>query len=507
MRKLLGELQCGPPEQDQGQGHNGSLADSLNLQQLYSLLQNNHHRRPANGNLNPRQNPTVFGPGGRSHQNGNMFTPDLNPRQNDMFVPDLNSCQNGNKYEPGQGLVHEVDLTPPESLTGHHWQQGTSKLTQEVLEDHQRRTSPEMAGMLHFRSNHPRQQGMSKLTEDVLNNHQRRVLPEKDTTQAFVSEQNEPGINMRVCPKMNGKEFRSDVNNSNHREVENEPNFSASVNGHRKAGTVEPNHMFRSEGFAVGEKGFGSDERSEEIEDDSPRPDSGSNSVENTRTPVLYREPGAEENLSDKIMHAPSSARRELFRQKLVDADRRTVEKSVNDSGNYIRDIGSVKDNGNFIRDMGRQRPLNGESNTSRYSVTDYFQKYPVPKTQNMQINIHDVDGDSQESRVTQQYDGNTRAATYVDNDPPVRMKMHQQRVYDKTELDNSWSTIDDVASVNTISTISTISSVDDRVFRSGLANLDANITKIQQALRKDMLNRSWNCICNENVSKFVPVL
>ena len=505
MRKLLGDLQCGPPEQDQGEGHAGSLADSLNLQQLYSLLQTNHHTRPANGNLDLRQNPTVFGPAGRSNKNGNMFASDLHSRQNaNMFAPDLNSRQNGNKYEPGQGLVHEVDLTPPESLTGHHWQQGTSKLTQDVLEEHQRRTSPEMAGMLHFRSNHPRPQGMSKLTGDVLNNHQRRVSPETEPTQAYVSEQNEPGINMRVGPKMNGKEFRSDVNNSNHREVENEPNFSASRNDHRKAGTIEPNHMFRSEGFAVGEKGFGSGERGEETEGDSPRPDSGSSGVENARTPGLYREPGAEENPSDKIMHAPSSARRELFRQKLVDADRRTVEKNVNDNDdyirdigsiknndNYVRDIGSVKDNGNLTRDIGRQRPLNGDSNTSRYSVTDYFQKYPVPKTQNMQINIHDIDTDSQESRVTQQYDGKARAAVNVDNNPPVRMKTHQQRVYDKTELDNSWSTIDDVASVNTISTISTISSVDDRVFRSGLANLDANITKIQQALRKDMLNRS----------------
>ena len=74
-------------------------------------------------------------------------------------------------------------------------------------------------------------------------------------------------------------------------------------------------------------------------------------------------------------------------------------------------------------------------------------------------------------------------AGSGVDGSPQVRL-------YRDTDLDTSLSSINDTTdagSTGTGATTTSISSVDDRVFRQGLANLDANIARVQQSLRQKM--------------------
>ena len=58
------------------------------------------------------------------------------------------------------------------------------------------------------------------------------------------------------------------------------------------------------------------------------------------------------------------------------------------------------------------------------------------------------------------------------------------------TELDTSLSTIPDFGSIGTVTTTSSfqsVSSVEDQAFQDGLANLDANIARIQKQLRQSI--------------------
>ena len=62
-----------------------------------------------------------------------------------------------------------------------------------------------------------------------------------------------------------------------------------------------------------------------------------------------------------------------------------------------------------------------------------------------------------------------------------------QKHLYKGTDLDTSLSSINEGDSIGTATTTTSISSVDDRVFRQGLANLDANIARVQQSLRQKL--------------------
>ncbi|XP_064646516.1 uncharacterized protein LOC135499587 [Lineus longissimus] len=109
------------------------------------------------------------------------------------------------------------------------------------------------------------------------------------------------------------------------------------------------------------------------------------------------------------------------------------------------------------------QEPTTPRSDTSaysRYSVTDYFNKYPQGQFRQYTTGSYHMESTRQQSDL------------------------------DTTVLSSVTSSFDDGKSIGSESTItsssvSSINSQDDRTFREGLANLDANIARLQSALKK----------------------
>ena len=173
-------------------------------------------------------------------------------------------------------------------------------------------------------------------------------------------------------------------------------------------------------------------------------------------------------------------------------------------------------------------RPENlttNSSNTeqSRFSVTEYFEKYPQSKTEKYpqsktgkstnkenrpvlepQTHSHQQDkpfhpeGDEKLERGTS---GNSTRTPLVENksvpkvyhqeeEERTKVMTPQRQLYQGTELDTTLSTIresDDVISVISSAVTSSVSvtSIDDVEFREGLANLDANIARLQASLKQ----------------------
>ena len=78
----------------------------------------------------------------------------------------------------------------------------------------------------------------------------------------------------------------------------------------------------------------------------------------------------------------------------------------------------------------------------------------------------------------------------YQQEEERTTMMTPQRQLYQGTELDTTLSTIresDDVISVISSAVTSSVSvtSIDDVEFREGLANLDANIARLQASLKQ----------------------
>ena len=156
----------------------------------------------------------------------------------------------------------------------------------------------------------------------------------------------------------------------------------------------------------------------------------------------------------------------------------------------------------------------------SRYSVTDYFEKYPPAKACADQMPNTDPSSNKENKPVSgtshfvkpvhqtsdqflseigkQPRTSETlpnQAATTPSGGYQVakngQILTPQRQLYIGTELDTSLSTIresDDVMSViSSAVTTSSVTSIDDSEFRHGLANLDANIARMQASLKQVM--------------------
>lgn len=136
---------------------------------------------------------------------------------------------------------------------------------------------------------------------------------------------------------------------------------------------------------------------------------------------------------------------------------------------------------GNPASDTLQETQYSG--NVSRYSVTDYFNKYPKSNNKR-KPHVSDAN-DFRNVEATREFDDELFEL-------PERIGTSdlskQGSLYKGTILDTSLSTITaaEVVSVGTGSTTSVTSttSLDDHMFREGLARLDADIEKIQLTLR-----------------------
>ena len=154
----------------------------------------------------------------------------------------------------------------------------------------------------------------------------------------------------------------------------------------------------------------------------------------------------------------------------------------------------------------------------SRYSVTDYFKKYPQVEMQSLeQIPLESSDQPVLSPNHVSIYQGTPRVENKdMDPAPSSNASFHdlqeeplenddslmrtglsiQESLYKGTALDTSLSTIataetasvataDTITTKDSMCTMNTTMSVDEEVFKDGLAKLDAHIAKIQQALQK----------------------
>ena len=158
----------------------------------------------------------------------------------------------------------------------------------------------------------------------------------------------------------------------------------------------------------------------------------------------------------------------------------------------------------------------------SRCSVTDYFEKYPASKPiadqkqstgtssnkENKPVSLpvtatsHFVmSGDKRNNQPSSEFCKQPIISGTIPRQTGVAPNAYQnpenggndltpqRQLYKGTELDTSLSTIkesDDVMSViSSAVTLSSVTSIDDAEFRHGLANLDANIARIQASLKQ----------------------
>jgi hypothetical protein len=110
----------------------------------------------------------------------------------------------------------------------------------------------------------------------------------------------------------------------------------------------------------------------------------------------------------------------------------------------------------------------------SRYSLTDYFNKYPKERPASMERLCERESSDDTSSPIS-----------------PLKNSLRpslQSSLYKGTDLDTSISTIpgaeDGQSVISSEVSTDTISSIDDHAFKRGLAALDANIARMQQQLK-----------------------
>ena len=137
----------------------------------------------------------------------------------------------------------------------------------------------------------------------------------------------------------------------------------------------------------------------------------------------------------------------------------------------------------------------------SRFSVTDYFNRYHPPGqkvgqgSENRSRPPYGQNLDGKEMYETEYQDrrGGKKADAYkniddraIRNDSRSR-NIKQLTLFKGTNYDTTISAIHDDDNVSSVSmtSVSTANTADDRRFRNGIATLDANIAKLQKALQK----------------------
>ncbi|XP_052079895.1 uncharacterized protein LOC127718042 isoform X2 [Mytilus californianus] len=140
------------------------------------------------------------------------------------------------------------------------------------------------------------------------------------------------------------------------------------------------------------------------------------------------------------------------------------------------------------------------QSEASRYSVTDYFRKYPQSKpnssdTYRKRLHQRSYSQPNHYEHSNSKWTSAPAASLPKEFTSPVRTSSRnnpstfspQDNLYHGTVLDNSLSAItdDNISSVSERTSTSTATTVNDTSFRRGIAALDANILKLQLALQK----------------------
>ncbi|CAC5415776.1 CCDC14 [Mytilus coruscus] len=140
------------------------------------------------------------------------------------------------------------------------------------------------------------------------------------------------------------------------------------------------------------------------------------------------------------------------------------------------------------------------QSEASRYSVTDYFRKYPQSKpnsseTYRKRLHQRSYSQPNHYEHSNSKWTSGPAASLPKEFTSPVRTSSRnnpstfspQDNLYHGTVLDNSLSAItdDNISSVSERTSTSTATTVNDTSFRRGIAALDANILKLQLALQK----------------------
>lgn len=139
----------------------------------------------------------------------------------------------------------------------------------------------------------------------------------------------------------------------------------------------------------------------------------------------------------------------------------------------------------------------------SRYSVTDYFQKYHpqdsvvVPKEPYRERSLPPKGRSANTlrdkvipSRLVSQFRTSSEIddRTVKSSEGPVVRNMRRSKYFEGMNDNPTISAInndDDAVSSVSVSSVTTANTVDDRKFRSGIATLDANIARLQHALQK----------------------
>ncbi|XP_076088952.1 uncharacterized protein LOC143059355 isoform X1 [Mytilus galloprovincialis] len=140
------------------------------------------------------------------------------------------------------------------------------------------------------------------------------------------------------------------------------------------------------------------------------------------------------------------------------------------------------------------------QSEASRYSVTDYFRKYPQSQpnssdTYRKRLHQRSYSQPNHYEHSNSKWTSAPIASLPKEFTSPVRSSSRnnpsafspQDNLYHGTALDNSLSAItdDNISSVSERTSTSTATTVNDTSFRRGIAALDANILKLQLALQK----------------------
>ena len=144
----------------------------------------------------------------------------------------------------------------------------------------------------------------------------------------------------------------------------------------------------------------------------------------------------------------------------------------------------------------------------SRYSVTDYFNRYHPSQlggaAESRSRPPYGRNLDRKEMYEPEYSDGRrgkkSEAANNIDdrilqNDDSRSRNIKQLTLFKGTNYDTTISAIHDDDNVSSVSmnSVSTANTADDRRFRNGIATLDANIARLQKALQKTKSMLTWS--------------
>ena len=209
---------------------------------------------------------------------------------------------------------------------------------------------------------------------------------------------------------------------------------------------------------------------------------------------------------ADRIMRSPGKNLGGPFKQLSPASSNVTTDTLTSEStepggeGDLEGDSTLVEDT--EVKGEGQEEAVEPSvDDESRYSVTDYFKKYPIlgsttqPKsTAAVEPSEHRKPQGSRNDAVgnillTQESPAKTDKAEDSSQARDQSTGSVQGRLYQGTELDTSLSTIQEaettsILSGSTVTSVSSLASVDEFVFRDGLAKLDENIARIQESLK-----------------------